>query len=297
MRIGFSSQAAPMWDLPTLITNAASHGYDGIELRGLAGQLDLPMLPQLSAHPEQVKALCTEHKVELVCLSSSVALDSTDRKTLARQIGELTDYVELADALGCPFVKIFAGEVQERDNLRAAQARIAQALIEVAPIASRRGVTILVENGNDLADSAAMWFLVDAAESPAIQVCWNQCHALTVGERPTTSIPRLGTKIGMVHVCDADFDDCGLLIGYKALGEGNAEVARQVELLKGLAYRGYLMFDWPRLWDASLPHPDAVLPEAARFLREQIDTKQNILSAYKGDKRPTKFCRSVAAGE
>jgi len=286
-----------MWDLPTLITNAASYGYDGIELRGLAGQLDLPMLPQLSAHPEQVNAMCAEHKVELVCLSSSVALDSTDRKTLTRQISELTEYVELADALGCPFVKIFAGEVQKRDHLRAAQARIAQALIEVAPIASRRGVTILIENGNDLADSAAMWFLVDAAESPAIQVCWNQCHALTVGERPTTSIPRLGTKIGMVHVCDADFDDCGLLVGYKSLGEGNAEVARQVELLKGLAYRGYLMFDWPKLWDASLPHPDVVLPEAARFLREQIDAKQNILSAYKGDKRPTKFCRSVAAEE
>ncbi len=295
MKIGFSSQAAPMWDLQTLFAKAASCGFDGIELRGLGGQLDLPMLPELSAQPEQVKALCAEHKVELVCLSSSVSLDSKDRKTLARQVGDLTDYIELAAALDCPFVKIFAGEVQKRDHLRGAWARIAQALIHVASVASRHGVTVLVENGGDLPDSAALWFLVDAAESPAIQVCWNQCHALTVGERPTTSLPRLGTKIGMVHVCDADFDDCGLLVGYKSLGEGDAEVARQVELLKGLAYQGYLMFDWPKLWEASLPHPDAVLPGAAQFLREQLDTKQNILSAYKGDKRPTKFCRPAPA--
>ena len=62
-----------------------------------------------------------------------------------------------------------------------------------------------------------------------------------------------------------------------------------MELLKGLAYRGYLTFEWPRLWDSSLPEPDDVLPKVISYLKEQLDAKQNILSAYKGDKNPTRF--------
>ena len=49
------------------------------------------------------------------------------------------------------------------------------------------------------------------------------------------------------------------------------------------------MFEWPKLWVDSLPAPESVLPEVAKFLRETIDAKQPILSAYKGDKNAPKL--------
>ncbi|MCH8149880.1 MAG: sugar phosphate isomerase/epimerase [Planctomycetes bacterium] len=167
---------------------------------------------------------------------------------------------------------------------RAALARIAEALISLVPIAVRFDVTILVENGGDFPGSEALWFIMDAVGHPAVRCCWNQCHAMTLRERPTISIPRLGRKIGLVHLCDAEFDDQGVLRDYKLPGEGNVEVAKQIELLKGLAYDGYVVFEWPKLWVESLPGADTVLPSVARFLRECVDAKQAVLTAYKSDK-------------
>jgi hypothetical protein len=49
------------------------------------------------------------------------------------------------------------------------------------------------------------------------------------------------------------------------------------------------MFEWPKLWEPSLAAPDAALGQAQKFLRERVDAKQPILSAYKGDKKAPTF--------
>jgi sugar phosphate isomerase/epimerase len=187
------------------------------------------------------------------------------------------------------------GEVQRLDTQRAALARVAEQLLSVAPLAAKFGVTLLVENGGDFPGSADIWFLLDAVSHPNVRCCWNQCHAMTIRERCTTSLPRLGGKIGLVHLCDADFDEQGVLLEYKPLGQGGAQCAKQIELLKGLVYSGYLIFEWPKLWMESLPGPEAVLPNAAKFLQTQLEAKQPILSAYKGDKNAPKYAKPAGS--
>jgi len=295
IKIGFSSAVCPGWDLETVVEHAASMGYDGVELRGLRGELDLPLLPRIAAHPEGVRELFRKHKVELVCLGSSASLDSKRPAEVARQKAALIEFIELASRLGCPNVRLFIGEVQRRDDPRLALARISEALLSLAPVAARRGVTLLVENGGDFCGSADLWFVIDSVDHPAVRCCWNQCNAMTLGERPTNSVPRLGGKIGLVHLCDAAFDEQGVLLDYKPLGQGDTEVAKQIELLRGLIYDRYVVFEWPKLWVDSLPAPEAVLPDAAAFLRGRIAEKQPILSAYKGDKNAPKLAARQAA--
>ncbi len=289
MKIGFSSLACPTWDLKTIVTQAASLGYAGIELRGLRGELHLPLAPELAADPPGVREMLAQHKVELVCLGTSAVLTAKDAREIAKQKTLIIEFLELASKVGCPNVRVFIGEVQPRDNPRAALSRAVEALLSVAPVAERFGVRILVENGGDFPGSGDVWFLVDAVESPYVKVGWNQCHARTIGERPTTSVTRLGRKIGMVHLCDATFDEAGALLEYKPLGSGNVEVRREIELLKGIAYDGYFVFEWPKLWVDSLAAPESVLPAAAKFMKEALEAKQPILSAYKGDKNAPRF--------
>lgn len=289
MKIGFSSLVCPTWDLPTIVTQASTLGFAGVELRGLRGELHLPLVPELAADPAGVRQLFADHKVELVCLGASAMLSAKDRKELAKQKASITEFLELASKLRCPYVRIFAGEVGRWDTARAVLARTAEALISLVPVAQRLGVTLLVENGGDFPSSSDLWFLVDAVEQSSIRCCWNQCSAMAVGERATNSIPRLGNKLRIVHICDAQFDEAGVLTQYKPLGEGQVECKRQIELLTGMAYDGYLMFEWPKLWVDSLPPPEAALPAAAKFLRAALDAKQSVLSAYKGDKNAPKF--------
>ncbi len=294
MKIGFSSLACPGWDLETIIAKAGEFGFDGVELRGLRGELHLPLVPELAGRPEEVRDKFRQKNVELVCLGASATLDSRKRSELGRQKQTIIEFIELAAKLGCPHVRIFAGEVQRWDNQRAALARIAQALISLAPVAARHNVTLLVENGGDFPGSQELWFLIDAVGLPAVRCCWNQCHALLARERATNSIPRLGYRIGLVHTCDARFDELGVLQEYKPLGEGHVEVERQIELLKGIAYDGYLIFEWPKLWVGSLPAPEQILPAAAKFLKARLSEKQPILSAYKGDKNAPRFASRTA---
>jgi sugar phosphate isomerase/epimerase len=254
-------------------------------------------VPDLAGDPDALRELLAEHKVQLVCLGSSVTLDSKKQSQRARQKATLIEFIELAEKIGCPNVRMFAGETQSWDNRRAALTRIAEALISLAPTLSRHGVTLLVENGGDLRDSEAIWYLIDAVSHPRVKCCWNQCSAKQIRERPTNSIPRLGNKIGLVHLTDAVLDEDGTLLEYRPLGQGDVEIARQMDLLTGIVYDRFVIVEWPRLWVPSLAPAEEILPAAAKFLRERINEKQAVLTAYKGDKNAPKFAaRPAGAG-
>jgi len=295
MKIGFSSLVCPVWNLETIFRQASEFGFDGVELRGLQGELHLPIAAELVRHPDRVRALAEEHNVALVGLGSSAHLAARDAKVRSHQKAAIVEFVELAAKIGCPRVRVFAGDVDRSDSHDAALSRSASLLVELVPTLVRSGVTLLVENGGDFCGSQDLWFLIDAVSHPLVQCCWNQCNALTISERPTTSIPRLGCKIGMVHVCDADVDAFGVLNGYQPLGAGRGEVARQIELLRGLIYRGFLIFEWPKLWVPSLAPPEQVLPAAAAYLRARLEEKQAVLTAYKGDKNVPRMSAVPAA--
>lgn len=292
---GFSSLTCPGWGVQTIISQAVALGASGVELRGLRGELHLPLIPEIAGKPDRTRGLFEDAKVELVCLATSATLASKKRQVLADEKAKIVEYIELAGRLGCPYVRLFAGEVQKGlDNYHACLSRVAARLIEFVPVATKNQVTLLVENGGDFPGSEALWFLVDAVGHPAVRCCWNQCYGLTNMERATLSLPRLGQKLGLVHMADADVDENGVLLGYRPLGQGKAEVARQVEILRGLAYNGYFMCEWPKMWDDSLPEPETALPQALQFLRERLAEQQPVLTAYKGDKNAPKFTKHRA---
>lgn len=287
MKLAFSSVGCPGWTLAQMVERAKEYGYEGIELRGLLGQLHLPVAPELASNPGKVSQLMRQAGVELICLASSAAFHMRDPKEVAANQAQAREYIDLAQRLECPFVRVFGAEIPKRllgyERREVTLGRIAQALRELAAYAEARRVTVLIENSGDFTDSAAIWYLVDSVESVAMRCCWNPMAARTRNERPTVSIPRLGSKIGLVHVTDAKFSGT-CFEGYALPGQGNVEIARMVQLLKGIGYLGYLVFDWPKLWTPSLADPEKAFPAAAQYLKKLLDEKPVAMSAYKGDK-------------
>ncbi len=290
MKIGFSTLVCPNWDLATIVSKASEYGFNGVELRGVRGELALTEIPEVAGDPARTRSMFTDANVELVCLGTSCTLSSRHRKKAALERAELAENIELASRLRCPYVRVFVGDVQGGEARESTLSRVAGELIRMAPFAAEHKVTVLVQNAGDFSGSADLWYLCDCASHPAIRACWDACSAMTVPERPTTSIPRLGRKIGLMHVCDGEFDGSGFMAGgYKLPGSGNVGWDRAIELLKGVMYQDYLIFEWPKLWDRSLGCPDAVLPEVATYLRQRVEEEQAILTAYKGDKKAPVF--------
>lgn len=290
MKIGFSSLVCPNWDLATIVSKATEYGFDGVELRGVQGELRLTNVPEVAGYPERTRDRFARAGVELVCLGTGCSFSTRDRRRRILERAELDETIELASKLGCPFVRVFVGEVEKGASKHETLSRVAAELERIAPYAAEQKVTVLVQNGGDFSGSADLWYLCDSTSHPAVRVCWDACSAMTVPERPTTSIPRLGGKIGLVHVCDGAFDSSGFMSGgYRLPGSGTVGWDRAIELLKGIMYQDYLVFEWPRLWERSLEDPDTALPQVAQYLRSRLEAKQAILSAYKGDKKAPMF--------
>lgn len=289
MKLAFSSVGCPGWDLPAMVAKAKEFGYDGIELRNLQDRLHLPSAPELAADPAKVAQVMRDAGVQIVCLSTAAAFHMINSREVAENQAQVREYIELAAKLGCPFVRVMGAEIPTGKLLGPVPRStvlgwIGKAIRELAPFAAEHHVTLLIENSGDFVDSVAMWYLVDVANSPAVKCCWNPLAAKTQNERPTRSIPRLGAKIGMVRVSDGKFTDGGAFERPVLPGQGDVEIRPMIQLLKGIGYRGYLVFDWPKLRDPRLTDPDEAFPAAAQSLRQLIDEKPVPLSAYRGDK-------------
>jgi len=287
IKIAFSSMSCPAWDLKTMVQQAKAIGYDGLELRGLSGKFHLPEVPELADDPDAARRLLRDAGISLVCLGSSASFESRDRKVLTRSRRDLSETIELAGKLACPHVRIFLGNVTGSEY-RGTLSRVAAELRDLAPLATRHGTTILAENGGDFLASEDLWFLLDAVGHPGVQACWNPLNALTRGERPTLSIPRLGRRIALFRLTDGVVDERMRFAGYRITGEGQVGFDRAIELLKGIRYQGWLSFEWPKML-TSVPEPEEALPKILAFTRARLAEKQPILTAYKGDKNAPKF--------
>ena len=211
MKLGFSSLGCPEWDLETIITRAAAMGYGGIELRGLRGEMHLPALPALRQDVKAVAGRFRDAGVELVCLATGNCFHWKDRYKLAEHKQQVREFIELAGELGCPYVRVFGDEVPRYEDKTATVHRIAEALRDLAGFAAEHRTVILLENHGDFAGSRDVWFIVDTVNHPAVRACWHPCHGQAAGDRPSLAIPRLGTRIALVHMVDGRFTPEGAL--------------------------------------------------------------------------------------
>lgn len=296
MKLGFSSLGCPDWDLETIIAQAAAMGYQGIELRGLQGEMHLPGCAALAQNPDGVKTRLREANVQLVCLGTGNCFHHADARRVADEKAAVREFIELAGHLEVPYVRVFGDEVPRGDSKPAVMLRIVEALKDLAPVAAANRTTILLENHGDFCGSRDLWFMIDAVGHPAVQGCWNPCHARAYGEKSGLAIPRLGRKIEMVHLVDGKFTAHQALDHYAIPGEGDLGLEHFLDLLRGIAFQGYLMFEWPKLWLPGLADPERAFPAAKTNIERVLNklNEQKELSAYKGDKNVPRFAAATS---
>ena len=289
MRIGVSSAVCPESGLEEFLDEAAGAGFAGVELRGLKGYPHLHLMPELIEDPSRVRGWLDARHLQLVGLVCPATLDAKSPGDIRQATELVTQYLELARALGAAGVSVALGRVQPWDNRRFTMGRMAARVRELAAVAMELQVELFVENGGDFLTSADLWFVADAAGVSAVRCGWHQMLALSVRERPTRSLPRMGRQLALAHLCDGSFAEDRRIATYRPLGEGDAEVVHQIHLLRGLTFDGYLVWNRPSLTWHEWPSPVGVFPSIVSFLKQQIEARDEPLAAYKGDKRPTKF--------
>jgi len=112
--LGFSTLGCPTWPWPRILDFAAEHGFASIELRGILTNMDLTKVPELAPeHLGEAKQQLRAHGLAVSCLGASANMHDMDPVKHAAQLDEARRFIDLAHALGAPYVRVFGNELPE----------------------------------------------------------------------------------------------------------------------------------------------------------------------------------------
>lgn len=260
--IGFSTLGTPKWDWIPILDFAAAHGFAAVELRGIRDTLDLSQRPEFQAGQiAQSKRELRDRGLVVPVLGASINMHERDVVKRAAAMAETRRFIDVANALGTPYVRVF-GNTLVAGMPRAEQfAYIARGLHELGTYAQPRGVTVLLESHGDFVDSPTLLDIMRLTDSPAVALLWDAHHTFVGGESPETSVRELGRYIRHTHLKDSL--PAAVDRKYVLTGAGEVPVRRQVEALARSGYRGFYNLEWEKRWHPEIEEPEVALAQFA----------------------------------
>lgn len=261
-RLAFSTLGCPKWPWPQILDFAAANGYSGIELRGILGDLDLPNRPELA--PDKIPAVKKDlaaRGLKISDLGSSSEMHLTDPDKRAQSIADGKRFIDLAEKLDVPYIRIFGNKLEgPRDECIR---RVATGMRELAVYGAPRNVAVIIESHGDFVTSQLLKEVLTEADHLNALLLWDAHHTFVDGhEEPEFTVRELGKWIRHTHLKDSIPQNGER--HYVLTGKGEVPVKRQMQALAAINYKGYLCFEWEKLWHPDIDEPEVAIADFAR---------------------------------
>jgi sugar phosphate isomerase/epimerase len=262
--IGFSTLGCPGWKWDKILDFAKQHGFTGVELRGIQGNMDLPACAEFSAaRIEQSKKEIADHGLHISDLGSSSAMHEKDPQKNEAQLADARRFIDLASELGVPYVRVFGNLIE--GSVEDAVTRVAKSLRKLADYAGPKNVTVLVESHGDFVHLPTLLEIFKQADSPHVAFLWDANHTyVDGGEDPAFTVSQLGKYIRHTHLKDSIGK--GDQAHYVLTGRGEVPVKKQVQALVDIGYKGYYSYEWEKAWHPDLEEPEIAFPDYAEVM-------------------------------
>jgi sugar phosphate isomerase/epimerase len=266
--LAFSTLGCPAWTWPQILDFAEKHGFAAVELRGLLGDMNLPARPEFAADKiPGAKGDVAAHGLKIACVSSSAEMHVADPQKRAQQLSEARSFIDLAAALGAPYVRVFGNKMEgPREEVIA---RVSSGLHELGEYAGPRNVTVIIESHGDFTDSPTLKEILTRAESQHVALLWDAHHTFdTSHEEPEFTVGQLGKWIRHTHLKDSV--PAGKERHYVLTGKGDVPVKREVEALVKINYTGFYCYEWEKVWHPDLIEPEVAFPDYVKVVGEYL---------------------------
>jgi fatty-acyl-CoA synthase len=265
MKLAFSTLGCPDWTWTEIYSMASDLGYNGIEIRGLGEEITAarakPFLPEEIDNTLQA---LQKLSLEISCLSSNAVLCTPEGFALAPS--EISEYISLAEKLGAKYVRILA-DANPAPSGDVDDASLILLLKRLAIPAAVANVILLVESNGVFADTNRLRALIEAVDSPAVQVLWDVHHPFRYfGESPEETWANIGDYVRYVHMKDSLVTGEGK-IRYQMVGSGDLPLASVFATLTKAGYDGYVSLEWVKRWSNELEDGSVVFPQFAWYAR------------------------------
>jgi sugar phosphate isomerase/epimerase len=261
MKLSFATLGCPNWTLEQIAANAQTMGYDGVELRGTPGEHIGP--EESPAACARIRELFASHGVAITAIMGYTRFTVTDPAARAAGRAALEKFIDVAQAIGCPVIRVFGGQLEGAD-LAANIGRVVEALKPLADKAQRSGVRLALETHDDWCVGANARAILDGIGSPAVGMCWDVANSFFV-EPLATTFDAIRGRIAHVHFKDAARENGK--VHSKLPGTGQVDLRQALHLLRSDGYAGYLSFEWEKKWEPLLEEPEIAFPHYAAFTR------------------------------
>ena len=261
--LGFSTLGSPKWTWAQTLDFASAHGFAGIELRGIQETMDLSKRPEFQPDRlAQSKRELAAHGLAVPCLGASVNLHEQDTAKLGAAMAETRRFIDVASALGAPYVRVFGNEYPKGMSKEAVLAYIGRGLHQLGEYARPRGVTVVLESHGQFVDSPTLLELMRLADSPGVALLWDAHHTYVAGEQPEATVAKLGPWIRHTHLKDSV--PSGNDRKYVLTGRGEVPVKRQIEALARIGYKGFYSLEWEKRWHPEIEEPEVAFADFAK---------------------------------
>lgn len=255
----FSTLGCPDLTLAQVLVLAHAQRCDAVELRILAGNLDLPAYLQAThGTPEALAATLVGEPVRIASLDTSLRL--VENKPQDREA--FLAFVPWAEALGVPHLRVFDGgrtaDAAERDEAAAT-------LRWWRELRAARGwkVDMAIETHDSLFTAEKIERFLQLC--PDAKILWDAHHTWRQGgEDPVATWRRIGRHVPHIHVKDSVSRPSGKMpYTYVLPGEGDFPAAPLFEVLRR-EFGGVVSLEWERHWHSTLPPLEAALQAAKK---------------------------------
>ena len=259
MKLAFSTLGCPNWGIDEIIDSARTNGYDGVQLRFYQGTVDLvKALADFPGGAREFRRRFERVGLAICCLDTSIVLTAKDEGMSGGQ-----QMIDLALALGAPYLRVFGGEIPEGETRGDATKRAGEKLARLGRQAGQRGLRVLLETHDAFSTGAHAAELLAVAGDEGTGVIWDFHHPFRRGESPEQTARLIGSRTYHVHVKDARKDGQLTL-----MGEGEVPTRDLLAQLHRIGYAGYVSLEWEKAWHPELADAQVAFPQAARYLSD-----------------------------
>jgi sugar phosphate isomerase/epimerase len=268
--IAFSTLGCPLWSWKAILESARTLGYSGIELRGVAGEMDLPKVPELQgARLAETKRELAALGLVVTDLGASSRMHEKDKAARDKQLDEGRRFIDLAQAMGVPYVRMFGDKLPPEEPKDEVMKRVVEGFQQMAAHAEAAGVTVLMESHGDFTKSKDLVAIERAVHSKGFALLWDAHHTFVAGnEAPADTWAALGRFVRHTHLKDSKA--AGAERRYVLTGTGEVPVKEQVRVLVQGGYKGYYCFEWEKKWHPEIEEPEVAFPHFAKTMREYL---------------------------
>jgi sugar phosphate isomerase/epimerase len=267
MKLSFTTMSTPGLGVLKSAKLAAQYGYDGIDLRisDYLGELNLKSsLKEINEVKNQISSEGIQLS-GLLCYNKSGGVVDALWKDMQE---DLKRHLELANILGSPSIRIFAGNPLEFENRNVFIEKTSEVIFDVLDY-EKSEIKILLQNHLNGFTVKQGIQLAELIKNPNFGLVFSPDHCVLQNEEPEKYKEALKKYSKQLYMADLK------VVGSEYIcvlpGNGMVQLKEAFQALGGEAFEGWVTFKWEKIWHNELEEADLALPFFIEYFKRVIN--------------------------